>query len=115
MLLDEAKKLNEIFRKQFSSQWDKIISLEEKLVESKSKLDKETSEKSVIKLISIEKNVYVTPFKRNHKNEYKTNVARVDKGKRLKVETHVPKPMSRPNLVEAGGSRLYQRVTIVYH
>ena len=46
--LDEANNLNENFKNQISSQVDKIKSLEEQLVESKTEVDKLTSAKLVV-------------------------------------------------------------------
>ena len=53
--LDEANNLNENLKNQFSSQVDKIKSLEEKLVESKSEVEKLTSAKLVVEPNSKEK------------------------------------------------------------
>ena len=53
--LDEANNLNEKFKNQISSQVDKIKSLEEQLVESKTEIEKLTSAKLVIKPNSKEK------------------------------------------------------------
>ena len=46
--LDEANNLNENFKNQISFQVDKIKSLEEQLVESKTEVDKLTSAKLVV-------------------------------------------------------------------
>ena len=53
--LDEANNLNEKFKNQISSQVDKIKSLEEQLVESKTEIEKLTSAKLVIEPNSKEK------------------------------------------------------------
>ena len=51
--LDETNKLNENLNFQFSSHVDKIKSLEEQLVESKTKVEKLTSAKLVVDLTTI--------------------------------------------------------------
>ena len=53
--LDEANNLNENFKNQISSQVDKIKSLEEQLVESKTEVEKLTSAKLVVESNSKEK------------------------------------------------------------
>ena len=75
---DEANNLNEKFKNQISSQVDKIKSLEEKLVESKSEVEKLTSAKLAVEPNSKEKDFYIPPFKRNNE-ELKANIARIDK------------------------------------
>ena len=64
--LDEANNLNENFKNQISSQVDKIKSLEEQLVEFKTKIEKLTSAKLLVKLNSKEKDFYIPSFKRNN-------------------------------------------------
>ena len=64
--MDEANNLNENFKNQMSSQVDKIKSLEEQLVESKTEVEKLTSVKLVIEPNSKEKDFYNPPFKRNN-------------------------------------------------
>ena len=91
--LDEANNLNEKFKSQIASQVDKIKSLEEQLVEFKTKVEKLTSVKLAIEPNSKEKDFYIPPFKRNNK-ELKANFARIDKGKISDV-AEVSKPMSK--------------------
>ena len=71
--LDEANKLNGTFKNQFSSQVDKIKSLEEQLVKSKTKVEKLTNAKLVVEPNSKEKDFYIPPFKRNNE-ELKANI-----------------------------------------
>ena len=92
--LDEANNLNENFKNQISSQEDKIKSLEEQLVESKTEVKKLTSAKLLVEPNSKEKGVYIPPFKRNNK-ELKANFDRIDKGKNYDVNIEVSKPMSK--------------------
>ena len=92
--LDEANNLNENFKNQISSQVDKIKSLEEQLVESKTEVEKLTSAKLVVEPNSKEKDFYIPPFKRNNE-ELKANIARIDKGKNSDVNVEVSKPMSK--------------------
>ena len=61
--LDEANNLNENFKNKISSQVNKIKSLEEQLVESKTKIEKLTSVKLVVEPNSKEKDFYIPPFK----------------------------------------------------
>ena len=61
--LDEANNLNENFKNKISSQVNKIKSLEEQLVESKTKIEKLTSAKLVVEPNSKEKDFYIPPFK----------------------------------------------------
>ena len=63
--LDEANNLNENFKNQISSQVDKIKSLEEQLVESKTEVEKLSSAK-LVEPNSKEKDFYIPPFKRNN-------------------------------------------------
>ena len=99
--LDESNKKNEFLRNQISSQDEKIKSLEQKLLESKAKIENLTSTKpavnnksvSVSLMPKIEK-VYIPPFKRNNKeNAY---FVRLDKGKSSNVDVEVSKPKSKP-------------------
>ena len=90
--LDEANNLNQNLKNKFSSQVDKIESLEEQLVESKTEVVKLTSVKIVFEFYSKEKDFYIPPFKRNNE-ELKANVARIDKGKKSGVDAEVSKPM----------------------
>ena len=57
--MDEANNLNENLENQFSSQVDKIKSLEEQLVEFKTEIEKLTSAKLVVKPNSKEKKVFI--------------------------------------------------------
>ena len=92
--LDEANNSNEKFKNQISSQVNKIKSLKEQLVESKTKVEKLTSAKLVVEPNSKEKDFYIPPFKRNNE-ELKDNIARIDKGKNSGVNVEVSKPMSK--------------------
>ena len=76
--MDEANNLNENFKNQMSSQVDKIKSLKEQLVESKTEIEKLSSAKLVIEPNSKEKDFYIPPFKRNNE-ELKANISRIDK------------------------------------
>ena len=76
--LDEANNLNEKFKNQILCQVDKIKSLEEQLVESKTEVEKLTSAKLIVKPNSKEKDFYIPPFKRNNE-ELNANIARIDK------------------------------------
>ena len=80
--LDKANNLNENLKNHFSSQVDKIKSLEVQLVESKTDIEKLTSSKLIVEQNSKEKYFYIPPFKRNNE-ELKANIARIDKGKNL--------------------------------
>ena len=73
---------------------DKIKSLEEQLVESKTEVEKLTSAKLVVEPNSKEKGFYIPPFKMNNE-ELKVNIARIDKGKNFDVNAEVSKPMSK--------------------
>ena len=84
--LDESNKKNDFFRNQISSQDEKMKSLKQELVESKTKIENLTSTKPTVDNRSVSvslkpktKKVYIPPFKRNNKeNAY---FARLDKGK----------------------------------
>ena len=99
--LDESNKKNEFLRNQISSQDEKMKSLEQELVESKTKIENLTSTKHAIdnKSVSLSlklktEKVYIPHFKRNNKeNVY---FARLDKGKSFDVDTEIFKPMSKP-------------------
>ena len=58
---------------------DKIKSLEEQLVESKTEVEKLTSAK-LVEPNSKEKDFYIPSFKRNNE-KLKANIVRIDKGK----------------------------------
>ena len=92
--LDEANNLNENLKNHFSSQVDKIKSLEVQLVESKTDIEKLTSSKLIVEQNSKEKYFYIPPFKRNNE-ELKANIARIDKGKKSDVDSEISKPMSK--------------------
>ena len=101
--LDESYKKNEFLRNQFSCQDEKMKSLEQKLAESKSKLENLSSTKLLVDnksvFISIplkpkDDKVYIPHFKRNYKeNAY---FARLDKGKNFDVDAEVSKLMPKP-------------------
>ena len=117
--MDEANNLNEKFKNQISSQVDKIKSLEEQLVESKTEVEKLTSTKLVVEPNLKEKDFYIPPFKMNNE-ELNANIARIDKGTQSDVNAEVSKPMSKctcPRLDLLLGSRvalkLLMFVTIV--
>ena len=86
--LDEANNLNENFKNQISSQVEKIKSLEEQLVESKTEVEKLTSAKLIVEPNSKEKDFYIPPFKRNNE-ELNANIARIDKSKNSGVKVEV--------------------------
>ena len=72
--LDESNKKNEFLRNQFSSQDEKMKSLEQKLAEAKAKLENLSNSKFTVddRSVSVSlkpkaDNVYIPPFKRNHK------------------------------------------------
>ena len=46
--------------------------------------------------------IYIPPFKKNNEEELKANIAKIDKGKKLYVDTEISKPMSKssPRLQE---------------
>ena len=92
--LDEANNLNENFKNQISFQMDKIKSLEEQLVEFKTKVEKLTNFKLVVESNSKEKDFYIPPFKRNNE-ELKGNITRINKSKQSDVNAEVFKLMSK--------------------
>ena len=63
---------------------DKIKSLEEQLVESKTEVEKLTSVKLVVEHNSKENGFYIPPFKRNNE-ELNANITRIDKGRKYDV------------------------------
>ena len=103
--LDESNRKNEFLRNQIFSQDEKMKSLEQELVESKTKIENLTSTKSVVDNRSIfvslkpkTDKVYIPPSKRNNKeNVY---FARLDKGKSSDVDVEVSKPLSKPTVRE---------------
>ena len=83
--LNESNKNNEFLRNLISSQEEKMKSLEQELVESKTKIENLTSSKLAVdsKSVSLSfkpkvEKVYIPLVKRNHKE--KTYFARLDKG-----------------------------------
>ena len=62
--LDEENNLNENLKNKFLSQVEKIKSLEEELVESKTELEKLTSSKLAVEPNSKEKDFYIPSFKK---------------------------------------------------
>ena len=99
--LDESNKKNEFLRNQISSQYEKMKSWEQELVESKAKIENLTSTKPAIdnRSVSISlkpktKKVYIPPFKRNNKE--KAYFVRLDKGKSSNINVEVSKPISKP-------------------
>ena len=101
--LDESNKKNEFLRNQIFSQDEKMKSLEQELVESKTKIENLTSTKPAVDNISIfvslkpkTEKVYIPPFKRNNKE--KTYFARLDKGKIYDVDAEISKPKFKPTV-----------------
>ena len=98
--LNESNKKNEFLRNQISSQDEKMKSLEQELVESKTKIENLTNTKPAVDNRSIPislkpktEKVYIHPLKRNNKeNAY---FARLDKGKSSDVDTKVSKHKSK--------------------
>ena len=92
--LDKYNKKNEFLRNQISSQDEKMKSLEQELVESKTKIENLTSTKPIVDNRSVSvslkpktEKVYIPPFKRNNKE--KAYFARLDKGKSSDVDVEV--------------------------
>ena len=88
-------------RNQFSSPNEKMKSLEQELAKSKAELEKLSCAKLAVidRSISVpikpkDKNVYVSPFKRNHKE--KAYFAWLDNGKSSYVNAEISKPKSKP-------------------
>ena len=103
--LDESYKKNEFLRNLFSSQDEKMTSLEQQLAECEAKLENLSNTKLVVDNRSIFESVplkpkvdkiYIPPFKRNHKE--KAYFARLDKSKSSYVNAKVSKPMSKPTV-----------------
>ena len=95
--LNESNKNNEFLRNQISSQDENMKSLEQKLVESKAKIESLTSTKPVVDNRSISvsfkpktEKVYIPHFKRN--NNEKAYFAKLDKGKISDIDIDVSKP-----------------------
>ena len=101
--LDESNKNNEFLRNQISSQDEKMRSLEQELVESKTKIENLNSTKLTVDNRSVSvslkpktEKVYISHFKRNNKeNSY---FARLKKGKSFDVHAEVSKLMSKPTV-----------------
>ena len=88
-------------RNQFSSPNDKMKSLKQELAKSKTKLEKLSCAKLAVvdRSVSVsskpkDKNVHVSPFKRNHKE--KTYFVKLDKGKSSDIDAEISKPKSKP-------------------
>ena len=88
----------------FSSQLDKIKSLEKQLVKSIIEVKILTSAKIFVESL---KRIfificYIPSIKRNSEEKLKTNIVRNDKGKILDFDTEISKPMSKspPRLQE---------------
>ena len=101
--LDESNKKNEFLRNQISSQDEKMKSLEQELVESKTKIENLTSTKPTVDnrcvFVSLKpktEKVYIPPFKRNDKE--KAYCARLEKGKSSEVNAEVSKSKSKPTI-----------------
>ena len=99
--LDESNKKNEFLRNQISSQDEKMKSLEQELVESKTKTENLTSTNPTVdnKSVSVSlkpktEKAYIPPFKSNNKE--KAYFARLDKGKSSDVDAKISKPKSKP-------------------
>ena len=80
-------------------------SLEQELIESKTKIKNLTCTKFAVDNRSVSvslkpkiEKIYIPPFKRNNKE--KTYFARLDKGKNSKVDIEVSKPKSKPTARE---------------
>ena len=85
--------------------------MEQELAESKAKLEKLSITKPIVDNRSISilikpkaGNVYIPPFKRNHKEN--PHFARLDKSKSFDVDAKVSKPMSKPPIREQKKSSL---------
>ena len=103
--LDESNKKNEFLRNQISFQDEKMKSLEQKLVEFRTKIENLTSTKPAVdnRNVSVSlkpktEKVCIPHFKRNNKeNAY---FARLDKGKSFDVDADVSKLKSKPTVRE---------------
>ena len=103
--LEESNKNNEFMRNQISSQDEKMKSLEQELVESKTKIENLTSTKPVVNNRSVSislkpktEKFYISLFKRNNKES--AYFARLDKGKSFDIDAEASKPMSKPTFRE---------------
>ena len=103
MRLDKSNKKNEFLRNQFSSQEEKMKSLEQKIAESGAKFDNLSNTKLAVdnKFVSVffllkpkDDKVYIPHLKRNHKkNAY---FARLDTDKSSDVGAKSSKSMFKP-------------------
>ena len=100
---DESNKKNEFLRNQISSKDEKMKSLEQELVEFKTKIENLTSTKPAVgnRSVSVSlkpktEKVYIPHFKMNNKE--KTYFARLDKSKSSDVDAEVSKPKSKPTV-----------------
>ena len=100
--LNESNKKNEFLRNQFSSQDEQMKILEQKLAESKAKLENLSNTKLLVDdrfvfvSVPLKPNadkVYIPSFKRNHKE--KAYFARLDKDKSSDVDDEIYKPKSK--------------------
>ena len=100
--LNESNKKNEFLRNQFSSQDEKVKTLEQESAETKARLKKLSCTKFIVdnKFASVsipikpkEEKVYIPPFKRSHKQ--KAYFDTLDKGKCFDIDVEVSKPMSK--------------------
>ena len=104
--LDESNKKNEFLRNQFSSQDEKMKSLEQKLAKAEAKLENLSNTKLVVDNrsvsvsvphpVKLKDKIYIPPFKRNYKE--KAYVARLNKYKSSDVDIEVFKPVSKPSI-----------------
>ena len=81
-----------IVKNQFSSQLDKIKSLEEQLVKSIIEVKILTSAKNFVEPNSKENFLiffFIPSFKRNSEENLKTNIVRIDKGKILDFDAEI--------------------------
>ena len=92
-------------RNQITSQDEKMKSLEQELVESKTKIENLTCTKSAVDNRSVSvslkpkiEKVHIPPFKRNNKE--KAYFSRLDKGKSFDVGAEISKPKSKPTVKE---------------
>ena len=97
-------KKNEFLRNQFSSQDEKMKSLEQKLVEAEAKLENWSNTKlpvdnkfvCVTIPVKLKYKIYIPPFKGNHKeNAY---FARLDNDNSFDVDAEVTKPVFKPTI-----------------
>ena len=103
--LDESNKNNKFLINQIFSQDKKMKSLEQELVESKTKIENLISTKPTVdnKSVSVSlkpktEKVYIPHFKRNNKE--KVYFARLDKSKSSDVNAKISKRKSKPTIRE---------------